>query len=124
MHCPYCKGRAELVTGHKVYPHNRKLHHKFFYLCEPCKAYVGCHGTTRKPLGRLANKELRRAKQEAHKYFDRIWKELPFKRSDAYQWLARRMGLGFDECHIGMFDVAQCQQVVRISKIFLNAARK
>ncbi|MBU2709039.1 hypothetical protein KCM76_23790 [Zooshikella marina] len=34
------------------------------------------------------------------------------------------MGLGFNECHIAMFDVAQCQEVVRVSKMFLYAARK
>jgi hypothetical protein len=35
-------------------------------------------------------------------------------RRGAYRWLAEQMGITGDDCHIGMFDVAQCRRVVEI----------
>lgn len=45
------------------------------YLCDDCKAYVGVHDIkNKKPLGRLANKELRELKMACHRKFDPLWK--------------------------------------------------
>ena len=117
MKCPYCDNDAELVGDDVVYPHRPDLAHKKFWQCKPCGARVGCHKDTDEPLGRLANAELRQAKMKAHEAFDPLWKrELggTMKRGKAYEWLAGQMNLTKDECHIGMFDVAQCQQVISI----------
>lgn len=84
------------------------------YLCRDCNAYVGVHKGTDKPLGRLADKELRYWKKEAHAAFDPIWKNGAMYRGKAYLWLAEQMGLRTDETHIGMFDVEQCKKVVSI----------
>jgi ABC-type transport system involved in Fe-S cluster assembly fused permease/ATPase subunit len=65
-----------------------------------------------KPLGRLANKELRQAKVNAHNYFDLLWKNGEMNRKDAYKWLAEQLKISFDKCHIGMFDVDMCKKVV------------
>lgn len=61
--CPYCNQDSKLVTGAKIYPHLPHLHARWFYQCAPCAAYVGCHPDSTLPLGRLANAELRRARQ-------------------------------------------------------------
>lgn len=115
--CPYCGKRAEFVDSAEVY-HGRS--YGMIYLCRPCDAYVGCHGNGKgdSPKGRLANAELRRWKIAAHDAFDSLWKYGPFKRrrNAAYAWLAEQMGLPKEETHIGMFDVAQCQQVIQICK--------
>ena len=34
------------------------------------------------------------------------------KRGEAYRWLAERLSMAREDCHIGMFDVADCQRVV------------
>lgn len=96
--CPYCGKRAEFVDSAEVY-HGRS--YGMIYLCRPCDAYVGCHGNGKgdSPKGRLANAELRRWKIAAH---------------NAYAWLAEQMGLPKEKTHIGMFDVAECQQVIQI----------
>ena len=112
MICPYCGKEAALVTGRKLYPHRPDLAEKRFYECKPCDARVGCHGTSTKPLGRLANAELRREKSAAHRAFDPIWKSRRMKRGEAYRWLAERLSMAREDCHIGMFDVADCQRVV------------
>lgn len=113
--CPYCGQRAEFVDSAEIY-HGQS--YGMIYLCRPCDAYVGCHGRGDTPKGRLANAELRRWKIAAHNAFDPLWKFGPFRgrRNAAYVWLAGQMGLSREETHIGMFDVAQCQQVVQICK--------
>lgn len=111
--CAYCNNPAEFVGGDVIYPHRPDLADKKFWRCEPCQAYVGCHKGTELPLGRLANAELRKAKMNAHAAFDPLWKEDGMDRSAAYTWLQEAMGLPEDECHIGMFDLDRCQEVVR-----------
>ncbi len=117
--CDYCHGEAKLVSGREIYPHRPDLVAKQFWRCEPCDAYVGCHrrhpkdnrdGT--KPLGRLANAELRREKQRAHAAFDPIWKSGQMRRKAAYAWLAEQLGISRANCHIGMMDVDACRAVV------------
>lgn len=112
--CPYCHEASEKVIGKEIYPYRADLWFKTFYRCEPCDAYVGCHPGTEVPLGRLANAELRAAKQMAHLAFDRKWKDGGMKRNEAYRWLAETLGIHKRECHIGMFDVSTCRRVVEV----------
>ena len=112
--CPYCGNKSDGVDGYAVYPHRPDIHNKWFYQCVPCDAYVGCHPGTKTPLGRLANAELRKYKSMAHRAFDPIWKTKVMKRKDAYKALAAEMRIQPSECHIGMFDIAQCKQVIAI----------
>jgi hypothetical protein len=112
--CPYCDKTSALVNGTVIYPHRPDLSHKMFYQCVPCKAYVGCHDGTTNPKGRLADAALRAAKIRAHAAFDPLWQGGLMKRNSAYGWLARKLGIPRDACHIGMFDVATCERVVAI----------
>lgn len=112
--CPYCGSIAEKVNGMVIYPHRPDLYSKLFYQCAPCSAYVGCHPDTDKPLGRLANAELRRAKSAAHAAFDPLWKQGPWSRKRAYSWMAEQLGIATEECHIGYFDIEQCRRVVDV----------
>ena len=42
--CPYCGRDAHLTTGLHIYNQRRfDLAHKKFWVCRPCKAWVGCH---------------------------------------------------------------------------------
>ena len=110
--CPYCNNDAMLVDSKIIY-HGKS--YGWAWKCPSCPdTYVGCHRGGQKPLGRLANAELRGAKMLAHAAFDPIWKSGSVGRSAAYQWLAKAMGIPVAECHIGMFDVAQCQRVVEL----------
>ena len=116
--CPYCSEPARLVNGVVIYPHREDLFGKKFWKCYPCDAYVGTHINSEghKPLGRLANRELRQAKMAAHKAFDPLWKHGDMSRTKAYKWLARRLHLSVQKCHIGHFNVKMCYEVVRICK--------
>jgi hypothetical protein len=120
--CDYCGKPAELVAGDVIYPHREDLAAKKFWRCVPCKAWVGCHGGTETPLGRLANAELRAAKSRVHAVFDPLWKTKHWQtgcsrriaRRKGYAWLAGQLGIPFRRCHIGMFDVETCQRAIAI----------
>lgn len=83
--CPYCKEKTKFVDSKVIY---KTKSFGMIYLCEPCNAYVGTHKGTEKSLGRLANKNLRHLKKEAHKYFDVIWKEKHEERNKVYYYLS------------------------------------
>lgn len=125
--CPYCGKQSEQVGGQRICPHRPDLYGKNFYLCEPCGAYVGCHAGTDKPLGRLADAELRAWKSRAHAAFDPIWQaryerkraadpkyKKAMARGGRYKALAKLLGINGADCHIGMFDVELCRRTVEI----------
>jgi hypothetical protein len=120
--CPYCGVPAKAVDGSAIYPNRPELAHKMFWRCQPCAAWVGCHDGTMVALGRLANAELRAAKQRAHTAFDPLWQAKWRRdgcskgeaRSAGYRWLAAQLGLEQPTCHIGMFDVDMCERVVQV----------
>lgn len=109
--CPYCGYPAELTTGGTIYKHRRDLHHKIFFICRPCDAYVGCHPNSSVALGSPANAELRAARVAAHGAFDNMWKSGGMTRSAAYEWLRDEFNLTSEECHIGLFDLELCRRV-------------
>jgi hypothetical protein len=124
--CPYCHGQALPVTGAVLYPHRPDLAAKRFFLCDPCNAYCGTHPDGR-PLGRLADAKLRRARQYVHQLFDPLYLKAHeaydgvdtgrirnVARARAYRWLAEQMRIHVDACHVGMFNVEQCREAYRI----------
>lgn len=112
--CDYCGVNTTLRSGAELYPQRPDLASLRFYVCTDCCAWVGCHKGTVKPLGRLANAELRAAKSAAHRAFDPLWKDGNRKRKEAYGWLAYKLGINFRDCHIGMFDLEMCQRVIEV----------
>lgn len=111
--CDYCQRPASLVDGSVLYPHRPALRRKWFWRCEPCQAWVGCHeGAKHTPLGRLANAELREVRHGAHALFDPLWMSGTMSRSDAYAWLASELQMETALCHIGWMDVADCHRVM------------
>lgn len=111
--CPYCNSQAEYVDSIEVY---RSRSYGMIYICFPCKAYVGVHKGTDRPLGRLANAELRQWKIKAHDAFDPLWKSKEMTRGKAYKWLRDNLGIPKEDCHIGKMDVAMCMNVVDLFK--------
>jgi len=115
--CPYCNIKAKKVGGKVIYPRRPDLYHHKFYLCKKCGARVGINKVTGKPLGTLANYELRIDRMNAHKCFDKLWKSKKYSRSEAYEYLASAMGISTDKCHIGMFNSSQCEEVIKITRL-------
>lgn len=120
LQCPYCMADTEFIDSDAVYSRSYGM----IYICRPCEAWVGVHGGTKQALGRVANKELRECRQEAHKYFDQLWRRKMRAtgesksdvRNEAYAWLAPQMGKKLEETHIGMFNLVECYTVIAICK--------
>lgn len=117
--CPYCGNAAELVTGKEIYPALPKLRHSLFYSCLPCKAYVGTHGDGR-PLGTLANAELRHQRRNTHHVFDRLWQAGLMSRSQCYRWMADTLGITAEQAHIAMLNPEQCMALREAASKMLN----
>ena len=117
--CDYCGKPAKLVRGFVIYPHRKDLSDGYYWSCDPCGAYVGCHrDSDAVPLGRLAI-QLRAAKRLAHAAFDPLWKEFGMKRPAAYEWLAEQLGSRApnvtSECSM-LICVAGCSEWQRITE--------
>ncbi|MBU3714112.1 MAG: hypothetical protein FGM46_04110, partial [Ferruginibacter sp.] len=71
---------------------------------------VGTYSDNITSLGRLADHELRKLKNQGHNTFDPLWKnKTHFKnQKEAYKWLSKKMNLQMNLTHFGMFTNEQC----------------
>lgn len=101
-----------------------------FWVCPE----LGCdiRGTRYRGRAVFSDQPTRDARIAAHKAFDELWRSLPEepacgersdsaepcrnKRSAAYMWLAEKLGLPLQECHIKQFDRGQCACVIALSQ--------
>ncbi len=114
--CPYCGSNSKLVTEEFIYGISYK--NRSIFCCENypnCDSYVGTHDDG-KPLGRLANHSLRRAKIKAHEHFDKIWKENLIERGELYGMLSDHLGIPKEYTHMGMFQEHTLLQVEKYSQ--------
>lgn len=115
--CPYCGAAVVCKDSSIIYGRS----YGPVWMCSnwpKCDAYVGCQKGSNKPLGRLANPELRFWKKQAHTKFDKLWQHGDLSRTDAYTWLSKELSIPLDKCHIGMFDTDQCKAVCEAVKKF------
>ena len=125
--CPYCNCKTELVSGGDIYKGTNQYNAYRFFRCVLNRDhYIGTYASGRS-LGRLADKELRRKKMEAHQIFDTLWKASPPffpSRFLAYQWLSVQMNVSQELTHIGMFDVDQCNRVIQVCETHIAENRE
>lgn len=111
--CPYCGSDVWLTSSSFIKWEQTKP----IYICSrfpDCDARVNCHPGTVRPIGSLANPQLRRWREKAHRQFDQLWRSGRMSRKQAYQWLAQTMNLPESETHFAQFDQIQCQQAVEL----------
>ena len=114
--CPECGKPAILVDSKVVY--QRSYGPIWYCDCIKGAVYVGCHRNTSIPLGTMATARLRYYRKRAHAAFDPLWKNKRAKmsRTEAYHWLASRMNIPVEECHIAMFDEETCKVAERVCR--------
>lgn len=118
--CPYCHSPARLVLAKDVL---KKDNMEYAWVCSKypnCDAYVAAHRNSGKPMGPLANSELRKLRFEAHEKFDQIWKTGIMDKEDAYRWLASSLSLKSKHAHIGKFSEYYCKETIKLSENVLN----
>jgi hypothetical protein len=109
--CPYCGKEAKWCENKEIYGKNYGKSYMCYY-CKECNAYVGCHKNTRKPLGTMANAELREWRKKAHANIDPLWKSGSIKRKTVYKLLNKFFG---KEIHIGGSDIEMCKRISAIN---------
>lgn len=110
MICPDCGAERVLRRTTKYRYSNGEP--RPFYGCSrypDCTATHGAHPDGH-PLGTPANRQTKEARIEAHKAFDRLWKDGHMSRADAYRWLAR--ALNRPDAHIGSMEIDDCKAVI------------
>lgn len=119
--CPYCNCETKLVNGEEIYrqwinetPRPKFLDKKYYVCVKNIDHYVGTYADNTTSLGRVADKELRKLKNQGHNTFDPLWKNKSnFKsQKEAYDWLSEVMNLPLELTHFGMFNNEQCQEAI------------
>lgn len=95
----YCCGcgddvPARLTDGREIYPHRRDLAKLPFWKCDGCGNFVGCHHKTKdntRPLGCIATREIKDARQHIHRVLDPIWQSKKIERGKLYAIIAGRL---------------------------------
>ena len=108
MICPYFGKQALWCENKVVYGRNYGRSYMCYY-CKDCDAYVGCHNNTTRPLGTMANKELRSWRMKVHAAIDPIWKTGKLKRRSLYFRLSKLLGFQY---HTGESDIEMCRKVL------------
>ena len=116
--CDYCGGDCEHVPNKEIYGKNYGNSY-MIWLCRKCDAYVGCHNNTESPLGRLSNRELRKAKMDAKNLFIKkhlggSWNCPRHIKTGAYSMLAKKLGIRVEDCHFGHFDLGTCNRIKKL----------
>ena len=96
-----------------------KFGKRFYCKTEGC-SMVCWDGPTSLP----ADFETRQCRLKAHAAFDELWQSGRVKRRDMYRRLSEFMDLPGKETHIGMFDAAQCEKVVRFTEYVVETSER
>ena len=91
MICRYCGTQAEWGENKRIYGRNYGKSY-MCWLCPNCGASVGCHQNTKRPLGIMANQELKELRMRIHRIIDPWWKSGKMKRRVVYKTLSRVLG--------------------------------
>jgi len=120
VYCPYCGEEATFTDNKVIYGRTIGKYHKV-YICRKCDARVGTHKNTRKPLGTMANKELRDWRIKTHEVFDSLWlkdcADWREQRAEAYKLLEEKFG---KEIHIGESDIEMCKKIIDYCNLLIK----
>lgn len=118
--CDLCQSsHVELVENSEVYGGRTYGYWPYVYLCRDCGARVGLHSCTDIPLGTMADQALRKARKDCKEPFEKIWQSDAMNRDQAYQWLAKNLGISIKYCHFGLFNIEQCLRARELCEQYL-----
>jgi len=110
--CPYCSSGTKVISEKDVY--GKIYKNRPIYACErfpACDSYVGSW-EDHTPMGRLANLQLRKYRNYAHKNFDKLFKDGIMTRDEAYENLSIYLKTPPEVTHIAMFQEHTLRLVV------------
>lgn len=115
--CPYCGEQAVLTDADRVGKRSLVV----VWGCQPCNAWVAVRkqDTRYRPLGTLANPELRSARATVRDVANILWRSydksrILLPRSERRRaWFSDLLGLPRAQCNIETFDLHECQRALR-----------
>ena len=113
LYCPYCGGLAVLRPAEYVYGERNLNPDNYLYVCSgypSCDSYIGVHKKSMRPMGTLANGDLRHKRIEAHRALNKVVQAGIMTKHGAYIWLQNRLCLREKDMHIGMFSEYRCEE--------------
>lgn len=119
--CDFCDSPVNLRENKEVYGKNFGQW-PWIYLCsnDNCKAFISCIKGTYKPVGTLANHELRELRKQISLWLRQLVEEGPFTEIGAKDWCAAWIGVKLDEFKIAKLSVKQCQTIIYRCVMFDN----
>ena len=123
--CPYCGSRAFLRPASVINKTEQPDAGAMFYVCArypACDAYVTAHTANHKPMGTLANRQLRQKRRIAHVVFSQLWQNELMSKKEAYRWLQMQLGVDPEDAHIARFSDYRCEETIRLCRGFLHRA--
>lgn len=127
--CPYCGRRAVLRPITYVIGENRRIFDpdQMVYVCSAypaCNAYVAANKKNLRPLGSLADGELRNLRIQAHRALRSLWQNGYLSEKDAYHWLSGKLGLPEKDTHIAKFSHYRCKETIRCCEVYIEERRE
>lgn len=116
MNCPYCHKPAKYGPNEEFYGKRYGKSYMCYY-CLDCRAYVGTHQNSKKPLGTMANDELRKWRIKAHRIIDPLWKSGKYSRRKVYLKLSDAFGR---QVHMGESTVEDCKDIIRMVQLLFD----
>lgn len=112
--CNLCTGKVALVENKAVYGRNRGW--PWIWQCQEsgCRAYVGCHTNTYKPLGLLADRRTRTARKAAYASLEAYCNRMGIPHSNMAGWVAKQLNVSVSRSGIGWLDINQCRQLIEL----------
>ena len=90
---------------------------RYLYVCSrwpECDAYVAAHKASKRPMGTLANGNLRHKRILAHHALEEFQRAQHMEKWAVYLWLQGKLGLYEEQAHIGLFSGQMCDHVVSL----------
>lgn len=119
LYCPYCGALAVCRPASTVYGSTVQTKGSYLYLCSrwpECDSYVAAHRQNRRPMGTLANAQLRHKRILAHRALEDFRRSRHMEKWAVYVWLQGKLGLPAEQVHIGMFSEQRCRQVIALCR--------
>lgn len=126
--CPYCGKKAVLRSASYLYGEKRIFTPEtMFYVCSgypECNAYVSANQKNNRPLGTMADGELRNLRIQAHRALREIWTQGYMTKNSTYHWLSGKLALPEKETHVAMFSTYRCMETIRLANELLEERKE
>ena len=126
--CPYCGKKAVLRPASYLYGEKRIFTPEtMFYVCSgypDCNAYVSANQKNHRPLGIMADGELRNLRIKTHRALREIWTQGYMTKNSTYHWLSGKLALPEKETHVAMFSTYRCRETIRLANELLEERKE